>query len=314
MQVSEMMKKYLIKISLLFLLLFLIDQAFGHCMNYVISHINIGGTGRDNYICNAASDDIMIFGSSRAENHYNTQLMTDSLGVSCYNCGESGCGVILNYGRLLMTLERHRPRIILYDVAYGFDIFKVDDNHKYLYRLKPHYNRKGIDSIFTSVDPLEKYKMMSSLYRNNSSFLQNIVVYLTNIATDTGVRGYRPLEGNFNPMKVKATESKDSEKNLEVDSLKLYYIDKFIERTQGINLIFVISPSWYGMGREVIEPIETICQRKGIRLYDFSNSKKYVGNNKFFSDGQHLNSYGADEFTRDIVKLLKEEYGIKMDI
>ena len=59
-------------------------------------------------------------------------MISDSLGVSCYNAGESGCGIILAYGRLLMILERYTPKAIIYEVTPDFDYLDGKDNHKYL--------------------------------------------------------------------------------------------------------------------------------------------------------------------------------------
>lgn len=55
---------------------------------------------RCEYIANKATDDIIILGSSSATHHYVLQIIEDSLGLSCYNCGEEGNGVVLAYGRL----------------------------------------------------------------------------------------------------------------------------------------------------------------------------------------------------------------------
>ena len=74
-------------------------------MDYVVKNIEVGGRGRDNYICDKSVDDILIFGSSRAVHHYNSSMIEDSLGMSCYNCGDDGNGIILSYGRLSMISQ-----------------------------------------------------------------------------------------------------------------------------------------------------------------------------------------------------------------
>ena len=104
------MKKFISKVGLFFLLIAIVDIVFGYTMGAITKRIDIGGAGRNNYICDKMTDDVLIFGSSRAEHHYNAQMISDSLGVSCYNAGEGGCGIILAYGRLLMILERCTPK------------------------------------------------------------------------------------------------------------------------------------------------------------------------------------------------------------
>lgn len=301
------MKKFISKVGLFFLLIAIIDIAIGFTMGAITKRIDIGGAGRDNYICDKMTDDVLIFGSSRAEHHYNAQMISDSLGVSCYNAGESGCGIILAYGRLLMILERYTPKAIIYEVTPGFDYLDGKDNHKYLYRLKQRYNRHGIDSIFWDVDPTERYKMMSGMYRHNSSFLQNLIVYFFRMSTDNGIKGFRPINEEMDTMKIRADKKQyDSKEGYVYDSLKIRYLNKFMEKTKDIKLVFVVSPIWYGQDTLALEPIKQICKKRNTCIIDFSNSPKYVHHNEYFKDGTHLNARGANEFTKDLIIELKE--------
>ena len=301
MRISNM-KKFILKIVVLFAIIVVIDIAFGRVMNYVVNHIEVGGQGRDNYICNQSEDDILIFGSSRAVHHYNAQMIEDSLEMSCYNCGEDGNGIILNYGRLMMIKERKTPRIIICDINPPFDLFK-NDNHKYLGWLKARYDRNGISDIFYSIDRTEKYKMMSQMYRYNSKFLQNIFVYFTSVSYDGGIKGYRPVNEEFDPMKV--VENNDQNVDYTFDPIKISYIEQFIDLTKEAKVYFVVSPVWYGMDTNTLKPIKDICEKRNIPLIDYSNSSKYVHNNLYFKDGMHLNAIGADEFSRDIINSIK---------
>ena len=265
------MKKFIIKILLLFGALFIIDFTLGKIFTHVANSIHKGAYGRDNYIANEATEDVLIFGSSRAIHHYNAPMITDSLGLSCYNCGDDGSGIILSYGRLKMAKERHTPKIIIQDILYSFDI-KESDNSKFLGFLKSHYDKEGIPEIFDSVNKLEKYKMFSNLYRYNSKYHQLLFSYLTDTTKDP-LQGYRPADGRLN-------------------KLKLY---------------FVVSPIWYGLDPQLTQPIKDICTKRGITYLDFSNSSKYVHNDKYFRDGLHLNIMGADEFTKDLINIISSD-------
>lgn len=302
------MRNFICKVLFFCLIIVVMDILFGLVMEKVSRQITIGGTGRDNYICDKTRDEIIVLGSSRAEHHYNTQMISDSLGYSCYNAGEDGCGIILAYGRLLMMQERYTPKTIIYEVTPSFDYLdEGNDYHKYLYKLKRHYGRKGIDSIFWDVDKTERIKMLSGTYRHNSSFLQNLIVYFLGISADTGIRGYRPLNGEMDTLKIKKNKiAYDSKNGYKYDAFKLQYINKFLNKTNHINLIFVISPMWYNMDTEVLGPIKKKCEEHDIPLLDFSNNPKYTFNNHFFKDGTHLNADGADEFTRDLIKELRK--------
>lgn len=296
------MKKFIIRLFIFFLLIVICDFIFGKSMNYIINHIEVGGQARDNHICNKATEDILIFGSSRAANHYNSQMIEDSIGLTCYNCGESGSGTILSYGRLLMVKENHHPRIIIKDVNPSFDV-NEDDNTRYLGWLKARYERDNIPVIFDMIDPLERYKMLCKSYRYNSRFPQNVFVFLTGISFDAGIKGFKPSHVEFDTMKVKKNPKYEVFK---IDTLKLKFINKFIEESKDCKLYFVVSPIWYGMDTIKTTPIRDICIKSNIPFLDYSNDPKYVHNNYYFRDGTHLNARGANEFTKDLIMELRK--------
>ncbi len=298
------MKQFVIKLSFLSIIIIICDVVIGKTMDYVVKNITVGGRGRDNYICDKSVDDILIFGSSRAVHHYNSTMIEDSLGMSCYNCGDDGNGIILSYGRLLMIEDRHKPLIIIYDVNPSFDI-EQNDNSKYLGWLKARYERKGIAQIFKDVDKTEQYKMMSNMYRHNSTFFQNLITFLTSISNDTGDKGFRPIDGEFDKMKIDANFDINSDSIENLDSLKIGYIKQFIEASKDAKLFFVVSPIWYGMNTQKTNSVKQLCKEMNIPFIDFSNNYKYVHNSNYFSDGVHLNRIGADEFTKDLISKIK---------
>lgn len=295
------MKKFIIRILVLFSIIVIADRAIGYFMDYVVNHIEIGGMGRDNYICKEADEDILIFGSSRAVHHYNAKMLEDSLGLSCYNCGDDSNGVILNYGRLLMLEERKLPKLIIFDLSEEYDLEK-NDNTKYLGWLRARYDYNGIPEIFDAVDEKERIKMMSYFYRFNTRYLQNLVVFLSGKSFETGIQGFRPLKGEMDTLKLK---KRVTCKSMEYDSLKLEFIQKFIDEAKGAEIKFIYSPIWYGSDPEHIKPVLEICKKNNIDFIDFSNNTKYVHNSIYFKDGIHLNSRGADEFTKDLIRILK---------
>ena len=86
-----MMRKLILKTFVFIVLVVLADFLFGNAIAYMVNHITAGGQGRDNYICREMKDDVLVFGSSRAVHHYETQVISDSLAMSAYNCGVEGC-------------------------------------------------------------------------------------------------------------------------------------------------------------------------------------------------------------------------------
>ena len=174
----DFMKRYIMQIIVFFLLVFVVDFVAGKSFSYLIEHAKGGDNKRNNYICNEINQEILVFGSSRAEHHYNPLIISDSLGLSCYNCGQGGMGAILNYARYQLIIRRYHPKMVFYEVTPSFDLLSKEDNHKFLKWIRAYYGKPGIPEVFESVDSKEKYKMLSRMYRYNTNFLQIISDYL----------------------------------------------------------------------------------------------------------------------------------------
>lgn len=297
------MKRFVLKVFIFALLLGTIDVVIGLLFDHALSKATLTDFGRDNHITNIGTEDILIFGSSRAVHHYNAKMLKDSLGMDCYNCGEDGQGIILNYGRLLMEMERHQPKMVIYDVQPDYDI-EENDNSKYLKWLKPHYDRKGIPDIVKSIDEKESWKLLSHLYRYNSEYIL-LLIALAHSNEEASDNGYFPLNGQMDTMKIDETRAA-SRTGIKTDSIKIRYLKKMIDELKGCQLVFVVSPTWYGNNsNDKLKEMETICKKRNITYLDFSNLPKYVHQNELFKDGMHLNSKGADEFTKDLIKKLR---------
>lgn len=299
------MKKFTLQIVLFFSLLFVIDLVLGYTFSYMSKHSKGGYVGHHHYITDGVNEDILIFGSSRAIHHYNPKIITDSLGLTCYNCGQDGNGILLYYGWWEIIKEHHRPKVIIYDITAPFDLLLGEDNHKYLGWLKESYDRSCIRDIFDSVDKTEKIKMISQMYRYNSKFHQIIADFFYPVYT-VKANGFVPMKGEVDTLRIKKKSADSLVENIQFDSLKIYYLNKFIDATDGVKLIFTVSPMWYGTAPEQLSPIKEICQKRNIPFLDFSNNTKYVHNYNLFKDGSHLNSKGADEFTRDMINEIRK--------
>lgn len=297
------MKRFVLRLFVFLFLMFILDYGFGMAMKYMQDHAKGGYVRHHNYILHQANEEILIFGSSRAIHHYNPKIITDSLGMSCYNCGQDGNGIVLFYGWWQLIEDRYHPKMIIYDVNPNFDLLVSEDNHKYLGWLRSEYENKRVKQIFEDIDPTEKYKMHSMMFRYNSKFLQ-IITDCIHPLFRISSNGYLPYQGKMDKMRIKYKKNED----IRIDSLKLRYIHEFVKDTKkcGVKLVFVASPIWYGTDEKEINCIKNISKMYNIPFYDFSNNNSYVHKDVLFKDGNHLNSKGADLFTSELSHLLKE--------
>lgn len=299
------MKKYLIKIILFFAAIVVIDILFGIACQYMNDHSKGGGVKSRYYVCKESTEDVLVFGSSRAKHHYVPDIIEDSLKMTCYNTGEDGNGIIMCYGFLKMITERYTPKLIIYDVTV-FDIFE-DDNMKYLDLIKPFYYEKGIDSIFWSVEPKTRIMMLSNLYRYNTTCLRvlgNYIHPMTNYP-----KGYLALNRtmDYEP------EIKE-EKELTVDTLKIHYFEEFIRLAQnkGVSLVCCVSPSYKAPADDKkYESIKSLCKQYQVPfLYYGSNpviSREYI----YFQDRTHMNDEGARMYTSELMSWISYNFLIR---
>lgn len=289
------MKKYVRNILLFFIAVALLDLLFGMACQYMNEHSRGGGVKSRYYVCKESNEDVLIFGSSRAKHHYVPGIIEDSLGMSCYNTGEDGNGIIYCYGVLKMITQRYTPKLIIYDVSV-FDI-SIDDNAKYLDLLKAYYHEPGIDSIFWTVEPKTRLMMLSHLYRYNTTCLRMFGNYVHPI-TNTP-KGYGPLFGtmDYEP------EIKRNKKETVLDSLKYQFFEKFIRLTQDkhISLICCVSPSYKGDSSDIhYNSIKDLCKKYDVPFL-FQEANSDISYNKlFFQNRTHLNDEGARLYTRII--------------
>lgn len=292
------MKKYLIKIVLFFAIVAVVDFGFGKVGDYLRDHTKGGVSEKVRYICEQCDEDIIMMGSSRMQHHYVPQVFEDSLGMTCYNAGMDGNGILLSYGFLKMVLERYTPKMIIYDIS-GFDMY-TDDNTKYLDFMKPYYYSEHVSvaDIFNDVDAMERWKMCCNLYRYNSKLLQLLG---DNIRSSSALKkGYDPIHRtmNYDPQALT-----NSAKEHKVDCLKIEYLVKFIElaREHNVQLVFAASPTYFGKLKAVdIAPIKQLNDEMNLDFLDHYYDSLICSSKDYWSDGTHMNDKGAMLFSQTV--------------
>lgn len=297
------MKKFVRNILVFFAVVAVIDVAFGFTCRYLNNHAKGGDTKLYYYIANECEADILIFGSSRAFHHYDPRIIEDSLGLSCYNCGIDGNGVVFLYSRLLMITERYVPKVIVYDICGDFDVYD-GDNTKYLKCQKRFYNKPGISDVFELVSPNEKYKMLSQLYRYNGDFIQMLMDNIHPLR-EFNEGGYRPINQT---MAYEPKISDNLEQAILWDQVKYKCMIRFIShcKEKGIKLIFSFSPAYGGNDCSCENLITELSEEYGIPVINNYKDSEFVYNKGFFYDPMHMNEKGVTMFTKKFVSELEE--------
>lgn len=300
MLVFNAMRKFLTKIGILFFILVIIDVALGYGFKYMVINAKGGSTANNYSICNKITDDILIFGSSRAIHHYDPSILEDSLKLSCYNCGRDGNGIILAYGRYKMMKKRYTPAVVLYEVTPSFDIYKNDI--KDLISLSYYYDYEGVDSIFWDIDKRNRIKMLSKMYRYSASPLGLVVDNIKPF--NSYEKGYLPLDGvmDYDPI-----PKKDVVRH-KIDTIKLQYLEKLIQECKagGTRLIFLISPHYKATNEDEYTAAMELAERYDVPFLNHHSDTVFTLNKKYFRDSSHMNRDGATEYTKRVASEIKK--------
>ena len=306
------MKKYLLKVALFFALIAVIDIASVYVFRFLTTRAKYGETYKNNYIANISKDDVIILGSSHAARHYVPSVLQDSLGLSCYNCGEPGCGIIPAYARYKMIAERKKPLLVIYEATPGYDYFVSDDYSKYLGRIRQYSDNNTVAEMYETLgDELEPLRLMSGLYRNNSKIAQNIMDL---VVPSKDNRGYDPLYGKLTKEAVenrKETQVERDIKSREIDSLKLTYVERLFAdaKNDNVSIICFVSPSFTP---RVVDrnndylPIIELCKKYNVPYVDNNNYEGITGEMELFQDFGHLNDKGAKKYTASIIPIIRD--------
>ncbi len=295
------MKKFLLRIFLFLVLIVAFDCLLGVVCEELVKNSKKGSKIEKRlHVARYGEEDVLILGSSRALHHYDARLIADSLGMSVFNGGLSGKGIITAYGYFAMAAERHTPRLLVYEITPEYDYFP-GDNFSYLEDLRLFYDDEVVKEIFSKVDAREKWKMWLQTYRYNS-MLPQLLLDCTH-PRHISVQGYRPFDGALSqepPRPVLRTD-------LRTDSLKVHYLNRLIADCErlGIRLVFAVSPKYYSGDIANLCFIEHLCEHRGLPLLNHYADTAFVGHREFFKDGAHLNRVGATHYSRRIASELR---------
>lgn len=295
------MKKFIGKVILFLIVVATLDFCVGTILESMSARAKGGNAARAEYVFKQANEDIILMGSSRCIHHYNPFIIEDSLGMSTYNCGNDGMGIIYNYAIYTSMRERHLPKVIVYDIAPSFDLYEGTPNDKYIHGIRQFSYYGKIIDICTDIDNNDKYKLYSKCYRLNSSYLH----ILRDFIHPRGLfeKGFKPSVG------VMDYEIKDQVYNPEAfvtDSVKIKYWNKLFElcKQDGVSLILSVSPTYSPYDHGCYDIIKNLANKNGIPFIDNYDCDGITGQKQYFSDSTHMNEDGANEFSKRIVKYL----------
>jgi hypothetical protein len=167
-----------------------------------------------------------------------------------------------------------------------------------------YYSNKEVQPIILERGPYEKIKACSALYRYNSLVLAAFSGMFDKEYEDT-LKGFVPLNKKWNqPLSAPLPE-----KELVLDSVKINYFQRLLQeaKTAGVKVIMVVSPVFEKAGRKSLSLEKAIefCKRIQVPVINFRSNAGFLATPAYFSDTEHLNKHGAEQYSKLICTLIK---------
>jgi hypothetical protein len=299
--------KILVNVAIILAILLVMDVLVGWIgekyMRWLNAEPRDGDAALVNYNVNAVKPDVAILGSSTAICHYDPDMIHDSLlaitgeDLKVFNMGVSNQRLAYDYYGLKCLLDRTTPKIVIVDVWASY-IGEGDPSFSFeAFRPYANINPNIKEMLVNHGD----YGFMekSNLYCFNTEFVK----LLMSPFKPKGVKGFS---------KSKATIA-EIEKGTEKDTtalspLSVREFDGIISLAQerGFKLFVVMSPTLRPSDTTSLsyQYIKDKCAESKITFLDYSNDEKYY-QTQYFRDKTHLNFYGAEIFTQELLGDIK---------
>lgn len=318
------MCKFFFKILKTTAILYFILFAFQFVLDFSLDQENACKNNTWYKIFNRKLDtEIVILGNSRAEAHYDTEIISAITNKSTYNLGLSGTPInILNIRWQAYINRNKKPKILLLDLdnmvlGTTKTLFK---KFQYL----PYTNEKEYIKEVRQIDEDYWFEFFIPLYKYRGYEMDvfkqikgNINLSLCNNSVNGYIKNEREWDENSWLLhKVKA--KKDTLKNR--NNFKAYeegidYLNDIVKfcKKNKIKTYFIWSPLYYEThnyrpeNRKYIDSVlNDLATLNNIKYYNFSrDSITFIKDN--FYDKAHLNKAGASIFSKKIAKIINKD-------
>lgn len=301
-------QQILIRLGALAVLLFLLDWGVGTLLHVFYFKQHSGLQYRTTYALEQTRADVLFFGSSRCNHHYNPLIFEDGLKLTSYNAGRDGNGLPYHYAVLKSILQRHTPKVVVLDLLAG-DFANDNQPYERLSSLLPYYaTHPEIRPVVQMKSPFESAKLLSHIYPFNSSLLTIAAGNMQRADRRTeDIKGYLPLTATWQ-QPLKGLPGLD--KLQQVDARKVKLFESFITDCQqkNVRLYVAISPYYLSFDNQkdtTLVLARQLAAQYNVPLWDYSQDEHYLRSPHYFADPTHLNVTGATHYSQTMVGLIR---------
>lgn len=299
-------KFFLLKLAAFFIVIFIVDFVIGNMLKKFYFKQQSGYDYLTTYSIEETKADILILGSSRAVNIYDTKIFTNRFGLSCYNAGRYGESVFYHYAVLKSVLKRYTPKMIILSFDAG-NFSKNEEVYDRLTVLLPYYKtHPEIQPIIALKGPYEKLKMVSSIYPYNSLLIPIITGNAAfNKKKYINENGFISIDKTFSgPL-----QTFDYAKEGEQDTIKINIFKSLLQECINTHIpLYIVCPPYMinpiGIDHSILAA-KAIAKEFNIDFFDYSRDEYYINKPQLFADYRHLNKKGTELFSNAIIERIQ---------
>ncbi len=319
---SKSKSAFALKLSVFLIFIGIIDFSVGSLLAKLYFNAREGDFGGRINLALHQSNDIVIFGSSRAQDRYIPDMLEQQVNHSVFNAGLNGQSIIFHYCLQKLIFQKYLPKWIILELNYSELLNNHgNDNHNSDYErlsiLLPFAYNDQVRSVLQEGDPFLRVKFLSKIYPFNSHLLSILkFAFKPNAQGAIGNKGYTPLNGSKIDKIISITKSQKhiNPPEIELDTLKLAYLKKFIDNAYRHNVKVIIcrSPTFelntadQTFHDRVYATYKELFRKLNVPFIEITNEQYSIFDNpKLFYDIKHLNREGAEAFSKIFAAELK---------
>jgi len=300
-------KRLLKNLFILIVLFFIVDRLLGLWLQHKFNNVPQGDIKTFAHSITNPSEDIFIYGSSRAMHGYDCAVFKNALGYSCFNNGKENSTILYHNLVLSEMLKKHIPKIIILDFAPKELSWGESENSKNVLAntILPYaIHDTAFANIAKKEFPQEYIKAkLSWLYAYKFSIIS---LLNSNNTSDVEINGFRPLDGS----KVKPSPLDFGDEEEVPDSTAKQAFDEFVRTViqHHVRLYIIQSPIFvkYYTSSPSLEYAKKTLAKYNIPLWDYAfDTALYKP--EYFYDYIHLNKTGAALFSEEVAQRIRKE-------
>ena len=299
---------YFFSILSFLIVLFAMDYLIGNLCRKNYFERNHGVLYRTTYSIDSTKEEILVFGSSRANHHYAPEAFEDSLKMSFFNTGREGCFIYYQLAVIKSVTKRYTPKIILLDLN-PLDFLDTTDTYDKLNCLLPYYKTHEEIRSIINLRRFEKLRLISNIYPFNHCLFNLGRNKPENVVYEHKIKGFEAFNVVWNHPRRHQLET--GEKFI-YDTNKITAYKEFIDicNKNHIKLFVIISPFYFDLNantKKMIALTRNITLEHKVDFLDFSQDSSIINHSSLFLDERHLNLTGANFFSGMLAGKIKEE-------